>query len=125
MTRQVINDHSASFREAAAAGVNIAMGTDSGVGRHGENTRELELMVNNGLTPMQSIVASTLGAAKLLRLDQRLGTLAVGKLADVLVVNGDPLADIKVIQDKNNLVAILKGGEVYKDLTSSRVAVPA
>lgn len=82
MTRQVINDHSASFRKAAAAGVNIAMGTDSGVGRHGENTRELELMVNNGLTPMQSIVASTLGAAKLLRLDQRLGTLAVGKLAD-------------------------------------------
>ncbi len=74
-------------------------------------------MVNNGLTPMQSMVASTLNAAKLLRL----GTLAVGKLADVLVVAGDPLADIKIIQDKNKLVAILKGGEVYKDLTNSRV----
>lgn len=120
-TKMVINDHSASFRKAAEAGVNIAMGTDSGVGRHGENARELELMVNNGLTPMQSIVASTLNAAKLLRLDQRLGTLAVGKLADVLVVDGDPLTDIKIIQDKNKLVAILKGGEVYKDLTNNRV----
>jgi imidazolonepropionase-like amidohydrolase len=76
----VINDHSASFRKAAAAGVNIAMGTDSGVGRHGESTRELELMVNNGLTPMQSIVASSLNAAKLLRLDKKLGSLEEGKL---------------------------------------------
>ncbi|MBN9388190.1 MAG: amidohydrolase family protein [Chloroflexi bacterium] len=124
-TKQVIKDHAKSFRKAAEAGVNIAMGTDSGVGIHGENARELELMVTNGLTPMQSIVASTLTAAKLLRLDKKLGTLEEGKLADVLVVDGDPLADIKVIQDKAKLVAILKDGEIYKDLTAKRVTTMA
>lgn len=123
--RQVIHDHHASFQKAAAAGVNIAMGTDSGVGIHGENARELELMVDNGLTPMQSIVASTLTAARLLRLNQKLGTLETGKLGDLLVVNGDPLADIKVLQDKDRLVAILKDGEIYKDQTSNRVTALA
>ncbi|MDB5081372.1 MAG: amidohydrolase family protein [Chloroflexi bacterium] len=119
--KHVIKDHYESFRKAVEGGVNIAMGTDAGVGPHGENARELDLMVQYGMTPMQSIVTSTLNAAKLLRLDKRLGTLETGKLGDVLVVDGDPLADIKVLQDKNKLVAILKGGEVYKDLTGNRV----
>src|SRR6266536_6565784 len=65
----VIEAHKQSFRDAVAAGVNIAMGTDSGVGKHGENGRELLLMVENGMTTMQAIVASTRNAAGLLHLD--------------------------------------------------------
>jgi imidazolonepropionase-like amidohydrolase len=124
-TRQAINDHRASFRKAVEAGVNIAMGTDAGACDHGDNIRELELMVYNGMTPMQSIVASTLNSAKLLRVDKKLGSLEEGKLADILVVDGDPLADIRILQDKTRLVAILKDGEIYKDKTSNRATVLA
>jgi imidazolonepropionase-like amidohydrolase len=124
-TKQAINDHRASFRKAVEAGVNIAMGTDAGACDHGDNIRELELMVQNGMTPMQSIVASTLNSAKLLRVDKKLGSLEEGKLADVLVVDGDPLADIRILQDKTKLVAILKDGEIYKDKTSNRAMVLA
>src|SRR6266849_2493545 len=89
----VIEAHKQSFRHAIEAGVKVAMGTDSGVSKHGENGRELLLMVENGMTPMQVIVASTGNAARLLHLDKYVGTLEVGKLADVVVVNGDLLGD--------------------------------
>src|SRR6266699_5814241 len=87
----VIEAHQRSFRRAVEAGVKIAMGTDSGVGRHGENGRELQLMVENGMTSMQAILASTSNAARLLHLDESLGTLEVGKLADIIVVDGNVL----------------------------------
>src|SRR5229473_3517247 len=99
----VIEAHKQSFRHAIEAGINIAMGTDSGVGKHGENGRELLLMVENGMTPMQVIVASTGNAARLLHLDKYVGTLEVGKLADVVVVNGDLLGDIGKIVDQSNV----------------------
>src|SRR5262249_5668118 len=67
--RQVMATHRASFRRAVEAGVKIAMGTDSGVGPHGGNARELALMVEHGMTPMQAIVATTRSAAELLHLD--------------------------------------------------------
>ncbi|HEY7779911.1 MAG TPA: amidohydrolase family protein [Ktedonobacterales bacterium] len=109
-SREVIADHRASFRRAAEAGVKIAMGTDSGVGPHGENAREVVLMARNGLSPMASIVASTRTAAEMLHLDGDLGTLAAGKLADVLVVDGDPLAEIDVLADAARRALVLKGG---------------
>jgi imidazolonepropionase-like amidohydrolase len=109
-SRAVLADHRASFRRAVEAGVKIAMGTDSGVGPHGENARELPLMAAHGMTPMQAIVASTRNAAELLRLDDKLGTLASGKLADVLVVAGDPLADIEAVADPARRALVLKGG---------------
>jgi imidazolonepropionase-like amidohydrolase len=108
--RMVMDDHRASFRRAVEAGVKVAMGTDSGVGPHGENARELVLMAQNGMTPMQSIVASTRSAAELLRQDEQVGTLAPGKLADVLVVDGDPLAAIEVVADPARRALVLKGG---------------
>jgi imidazolonepropionase-like amidohydrolase len=83
----VIEAHKQSFRRAVEAGVKVAMGTDSGVGKHGENARELQLMVENGMTPMQAIVASTATAAQLLHLENQVGTLEVGKLADIVVVD--------------------------------------
>ena len=117
--RQVLSEHRASFRRAVAAGVKVAMGTDSGVGPHGGNARELGLMVaHGGMTPMQAIVASTSSAADLLRLDDQLGTVAPGKLADLLVVDGDPLADVRVLEDRDRLALILKGGSPVRGVLS-------
>ena len=110
--RQVMKAHRESFRRAVEAGVKIAMGTDTGVGPHGGNARELGLMVENGMTPMQAIVSSTSSAATLLHLDDRLGTLAPGMLADLLLVDGDPLANIRVLEEANRLALVLKGGAI-------------
>ncbi len=112
--RAVVADHSASIRKAIEAGVKIAMGTDSGVGPHGRNARELGLMVEHGMTPMQSIVASTSEAARLLRLDKEVGTLEAGKLADVLLVEGDLLANITAVEDQGKLALVMKAGQVVK-----------
>src|SRR5215471_8435359 len=111
----VIAAHKQSFRRAVEAGVKIAMGTDSGVGKHGENARELLLMVENGMTPMQAIVASTANAAQLLSVGSQIGTLEVGKLADIVVINGDVLEDINKIADPTNVELVLKGGQVAKN----------
>ena len=117
----VIEAHQKSFRMAVDAGVNIAMGTDSGVGRHGENGKELQLMVENGLTPMQAIQASTSQAARLLRLEDKLGTLEVGKLADIIIVNGDVLSDIGRLADPANVKLVLKAGRAAKNLLEAQV----
>ena len=119
----VVEDHQRSFRRAVEAGVKVAMGTDSGVGRHGDNGQELVLMVENGMTSMQAIVASTSSAARLLHLDQTLGTLEVGKLADVIIVDADILSDIRKIGDPANVKLVLKGGQAAKNTLD--VAVPA
>ena len=118
----VIEAHKQSFRQAVEAGVKVAMGTDSGVGKHGENGRELQLMVENGMTPMQAIMASTANAARLLHLDEFVGTLEVGKLADVIVVDGDVLGDISTIADPANVKLVLKGGRAAKN--TQEVSVP-
>jgi imidazolonepropionase-like amidohydrolase len=89
--REVVETHAASFATAVAAGVKVAMGTDSGVTPHGENLRELALMVEGGMTPMQAIEATTRSAAELMGLEHELGTLEPGKRADLVVVDGDPL----------------------------------
>jgi imidazolonepropionase-like amidohydrolase len=112
----VVEAHQKSFRKAVEAGVKIAMGTDSGVGRHGENGQELQLMVENGMTPMQAILASTSQAARLLHLEKTLGTLEVGKLADVIVVEGDVLSDISKIANPANVKLVLKAGQAAKNL---------
>jgi len=89
--REVVEIHRASFAKAVSAGVKVAMGTDSGVTPHGDNLRELALMVEGGMTPMQAIVATTRSAAELMGLDDELGTLEPGKRADLVIVDGDPL----------------------------------
>jgi imidazolonepropionase-like amidohydrolase len=86
----VVDIHRQSFSRAVAAGVRVAMGTDSGVTPHGENLRELALMVEAGMTPSQALVASTSSAAELLGVADELGAIEVGKLADIVVVEGDP-----------------------------------
>lgn len=119
----VVETHRESFRKAVEAGVKIAMGTDSGVGRHGQNGKELQLMVENGMTPMQAILASTVHAAQLLHLDDQLGTIAVGKLADMIIVDGDVLSDISKIADPDNVKLVLKAGRAAKNALG--IGVPA
>lgn len=100
-----------TFKRGQAAGVKIAFGTDSGVSPHGENAREFELMVEGGLSPMKAIQSATLEAARLLKAEDRLGTIEPQKLADIIAVNGDPLAEIGTLR---NVVFVMKDGVVYK-----------
>jgi imidazolonepropionase-like amidohydrolase len=115
--REVMADHQASFRLAVERGVKIAMGTDTGVGPHGTNAEELERMVEGGMTPMQAIVATTRSAAECMRIAHLTGTLEVGKRADVLGVDGDPLADIRILQNKDRLALIMRDGRLWKSLS--------
>jgi imidazolonepropionase-like amidohydrolase len=96
-TVMVMETHAASIKAAVAAGVKVAMGTDSGVAPHGQNLRELELMVGCGMSPAQTLVATTRTAAELMGLDDELGTLEPGKRADVAVIEGDPLSDLSAL----------------------------
>lgn len=119
--RDVITDHQDSFRRAVEAGVKVAMGTDSGVGPHGENAEELPLMARGGMSPMDVIVSTTSRAAELLRMHDQIGTVEPGKLADLILVEGDPLDDLTLLQGPENIVLVMKDGQVYKDLTRQRV----
>jgi imidazolonepropionase-like amidohydrolase len=97
---------------AVRNGVPIALGTDAGVGSHGTNGHEFSLMVEwGGMTPMQSIVAGTMSAAKLLGWEKSVGSLAPGKLADIVAVPGDPIRDIHVMEKPS---FVMKNGVVYK-----------
>ncbi len=117
-TKQVLEAHHKNIAHAAKAGVKIVMGTDSGIAGHGTNTRELTLLTGVGLTPMQAIVASTKTAAECVALEDKIGTLEAGKLADVLIVDGDPLADIKVLEDKERIEIVMKEGQIVIDRRS-------
>ena len=111
--RPSYDSHQKSFRMAREMGVRMGCGTDSGLGPvvHGENAQELEFMVKAGMTPMEAIVTATCGSAAVLRMSDKVGTLEAGKFADILVVDGDPLKDIKVLQNKVSLV--MKDGNLY------------
>jgi imidazolonepropionase-like amidohydrolase len=90
-TKLVMETHRDSIARAIAAGVKVAMGTDSGVVPHGQNLRELEQMTNCGMSPIDALVASTRTAAELLGVLDDRGTIEAGKRADLVVLDGDPL----------------------------------
>lgn len=100
---------------AFEAGVPVALGTDAGLVPHGQNLRELALLVEFGLSPMAAIVAGTSAAARLCGVDDELGTVEPGKRADLVVADGDPLARIELLSDPANVVLVLKDGQVAKD----------
>jgi imidazolonepropionase-like amidohydrolase len=100
-----------TFAKGYAAGLKIAFGTDSGVSPHGENAHEFELMVEGGMPPMQAIQSATLVAAQLLRIEDRLGTIERGKLADLVAVDGNPLEDIRAMR---SVVFVMKDGTVHR-----------
>ncbi len=101
-----------SIAASAAAGVRIAVGTDAGLSPdHGTNLKELGLLTKfGGLTPMQSIVAATRTSAELCGVDDRLGTVEVGKLADAVVVRGNPLSDVDGLGTPENILMVVKDG---------------
>lgn len=105
--KEVIHAHADSFAHAVAAGVKIAMGTDSGVGQHGENLTELPLMQAGGMTPQQVLAATTTSAAELMGMSDEIGSITVGKRADLVVVAGDPF-DLAAL--KSNIAAVYKDG---------------
>ena len=112
----LIETHNESINRAIIGGVKITMGADAFGSDVGENLFELELLVNAGLTPLQAIVAGTKTGAELLDIADKLGTLEVGKIADMLVVEGNPLDDIKLLQNRDNLAIIMKEGQIFKNL---------
>lgn len=98
-----------AFAAAHRAGIKIAFGTDAGVSLHGRNADEFELMVKHGMTPAEAIAAATVGAAELLGLGDQIGTLEVGKQADLIAVEGDPLRNVTVLKQVHH---VMKGGEL-------------
>jgi len=100
---------------AIARGVRIALGTDSGVGPHGQNLRELGWMVELGMDPMDAIVAGTRTAAELLGIADTVGTLEPGRLADLVVTDVDPLTRIAELGDPGNVLVVAQAGRVVKD----------
>ena len=100
-----------TFAKAYKAGVKIAFGTDSGVSTHGENAHEFELMVEGGMPPMKAIQCATIEAARLLRVEEKLGTLEPHKLADIVAVEGNPLDDISAMK---NVIFVMKEGEIFR-----------
>ncbi|HLA08699.1 MAG TPA: amidohydrolase family protein [Anaerolineales bacterium] len=119
-SREVVEIHSESISRAHKAGVKIAMGTDAGVMPHGTNLRELGLMVNIGMTPMQAIVATTKIAADCLGWQDQVGTIEAGKLADIVIAKTDPLIDIRSLENVDNIRLVMKDGKVVKDLKTNR-----
>jgi imidazolonepropionase-like amidohydrolase len=115
-SKSVAKTHFRSVRKAHKAGVPIAMGTDAGTpfNLHGENLKEMELLIKTGFSPMEAIVAATQIGSEVLGLEKKMGTLEKGKLADLIIVNGDPLKDISILQKKEKIIAIMKEGHLYK-----------
>jgi imidazolonepropionase-like amidohydrolase len=117
--KETVEIHSENMKKAIRAGVRTAMGTDAGVIPHGTNLRELGLMCDVGMSPMEAIVASTKTAAECVELGNQVGTLEAGKLADVVIAKNNPLDDIRSLEDLENTLLVMKGGQIVKDGRSS------
>ncbi len=100
-----------TFQRAVRAGVPMLFGTDAGVYPHGDNGRQFAKMVQWGMTPLQAIQAATLNAARALGRDGDIGALVVGRYADLIAVDGDPLQDVRMLE---KIAVVVKGGEVVK-----------
>ncbi|MEW6542220.1 MAG: amidohydrolase family protein [Nitrospirota bacterium] len=115
--------HEASFKKAHRGGIAIALGTDAGTpfNYHGDNAQELERMVALGMSPMEALVAATSAASRLLGLADEVGTIETGKLADLVVVEGNPLKRIGLLRDRGRLVGVMRGGRFVSGPLSKTV----
>ena len=114
-SKEVMEDHKASFKKAYDAGVKIAMGTDAGVFKHGTNLRELELMVESGATPMDAIVMSTKNAAECMEIEN-LGLVKEGYIADFILTESNPLENIGILKNNDEIKVVAKDGKVLKNI---------
>ncbi len=114
--RPMAQTQRANFPKYLEYGLKIAVGSDGPRpgAAPGTTALEIQLLVEAGMTPMQAIQAATKNAAEVLGLADRLGTIEAGKLADLIVVDGDPLADVKLLQDKGRIKLVMKGGDVFR-----------
>lgn len=103
----------------------MALGTDcdGNLARPGENAMELELMTEIGMSPMEAIVAATKNAAEALGLGDAVGTVEHGKKADLILVDGDPLEDIRILQEKEKILLVMKGGQILVDRRRNKQAL--
>lgn len=105
-----------TFQRFIKAGVKIAMGTDTQLDPEmGSSAGELEIYVDYGMTPMAAIQTATKNTAEAIRLGDVTGTLEVGKYADILAIDGDPLKDIGILQDKSRIKIVMKEGKIFVD----------
>ena len=109
--RETTDIQRAGFTKAVKMGVKIAYGTDSGVYPHGGNAKQFAYMVRYGMTPMQAIQSATIRAAELLDKEDMLGSVQPGRFADLVAVKGDPLQDIRVLE---NLTHVMKDGKLVR-----------
>ena len=109
--RQAAGSAKLSLARAVREGVKIAFGTDSGVSKHGDNAQEFALMVEAGMTPMAAIQSATVDAAELLGRSGQIGTITAGKDADIVAVDGDPLTNVRLLE---NVGFVMKHGRVHK-----------
>ena len=100
------------FQAAVKAGAKIAYGTDAGVYPHGDNARQLSYLVDWGMRPMQALQTATISNARLFGMEDKIGSVAAGKYADIIAVNSNPLDDIKALEDVD---FVMKNGVVVKD----------
>jgi imidazolonepropionase-like amidohydrolase len=109
--REVAQAQRDNFRKAVQMGIKLTMGTDTGVHPHRDAPKQLAVMVDYGMSPMQAIQAATWVGAQALGIEGEVGQIAPGYAADIIAVSGDPLADVRAFADVG---FVMKGGEVYK-----------
>ncbi len=109
--------HKESVKKAHQAGVTIAMGTDAGTpfNYHGKNLMEIPLLVRHGLSPMEALMAATGTASKVLGMENRIGTIEQGKIADLVLIKDNPLDDIDILNEADAVVQVMKAGQFIKD----------
>lgn len=108
--------HKDNMIDAYEEGVKMLMGSDSGVSPHGNNLKELKLLCDIGMDPLESIASGTIEAAKALEIDNEVGSIEIGKSADMIMVAKNPLDDIEHLANPNNILTVIQDGNILKDL---------
>jgi len=112
---EVSKVHKENMEIAYTEGVKILMGTDSGVITHGQNLKELKLLCDIGMTPMEAIASGTMEAAKSMEINNEVGSIAIGKSADMIMTNKNPLEDIRYLEYPANIQMVIQDGNIVKN----------
>jgi imidazolonepropionase-like amidohydrolase len=123
-SRALADRHRETLHLALAAGVRVVAGTDAGGYVHGDNAREVQILVERGMSPMQAIQSCTGWAAACVGLEQDIGTVARGKYADLLALEGDPLRDIETLRQQERFRLVMKGGEAFINRLGNQTGSP-